>query len=289
MRKLYKSILALSLLTVSSEARNFKIFVEENGVDINFPFEISDNFIAEFGYYSNKDDLIEDFSNRDGKIANNIDENNIFASIKYNITQIGDTKLFVGLEYEKFKRDNEQMGYYTSGTRQVPYNNDVKLNGEKFNILSEAVYGDDSDKFRAFLRATITPKTSLDYEQNTKIFPNATTGGEYTGSTEFDLSYMLEAEMKWNATDSFDIGIGGSYAFMPYEYNYKGLNDNKDGYVEKSQAYDEKTIEYSLKIRLKKLFEDNVIPTIGYKWIKVNSKKDDTNRDFFFAGIEKWF
>jgi len=285
-------MLLVSILSISTEARNFKIFVNDRGVDSNLPFEITDDVIVEIGYYSNKNSEISDFEKTDieGKKGEKIDENNIFASIKYNVKKIANSNFFVGLEYEKFKRDNEQIGYYKEGVLQVPYNNFIKLNGTKINLLGEAVYGTPNDKVKALLRATITPKTALDIEQNTKIFPNMTTGGHFTGDTTLDLSYKVEGEIKWNTGEYFDIGIGGSYAFTPYEYNYKGFNSARDGYIEKTQTYDEKTIEYFTKIRLKKLFSEDILPTIGYNWIEVkNSKFNNTKRNFVFVGVEKWF
>ena len=292
MKRLYKSIFLLFLLAISTEARNFKIFVDDRGIDSNFPFEINDELIVELGYYSNKNSEIEDFTktHREGTKANKIDENNIFASIKYNVAKIGESNVFVGVEYEMFKRENEQIGYYTEKSSQHAYNNFVKLNGKKFNILVEAIYRNDSNKLKAFARATITPKTVLDIEQNTKVFPNLTTGGNFNGDTTLDLSYKIEGELLWDTGEYFDVGIGGSYSFIPYEYNYKGFNRTRDGYIEKKQTYDEKTIEYFTKIRLKKLFSEDILPTLGYKWVEVkNSKFNNSKRDFVFVGIEKWF
>jgi len=292
MKRLYQSIFLLSLLAISTEARNFKIFVDDKGIDTNFPFEINEDFIVEMGYYSNKSNEIEDFdkTSREGKKANKIDENNIFASIKYNVAKIGESNLFLGVEYESFKRENEQIGYYTEKSSRLAYNNLVKLNGKKLNLLAEAVYGESSDRLKAFARATITPKTKLDIEQDSKIFPNLTTGGNFSGETTLDLSYKIEGELQWDTGEYFDVGVGGSYAFIPYEYNYKGFNINRDGYIEKSQKYDEKTIEYFTKIRIKKILSEDILPTVGYKWTEVkNSKFKSTKRDFVFVGIEKWF
>ena len=292
MKKIYKSIFLVSLLSLSTEARNFKIFVDDRGVDTNFPFEVTDDVIVEIGYYSNKNSEISNFekTNRVGKKGEKIDENNLFASVKYNIKKIANSNFFVGLEYENFKRDNEQIGYYTEGTVQIPYSNFIKLNGTKINLLGEAVYGTDNDKVKAFVRATITPKTVLDIEQNTQIFPNMTTGGQFSGDATLDLSYKIEGEIKWDTGEYVDIALGGSYAFIPYEYNYKGSNSKKDGYIEKTQTYDEKTIEYFTKLRIKKVFSEDILPTVGYKWREVkNSKFNNTKRDFVFVGVEKWF
>ena len=292
MNKLYKNIFLLSLVTILTEARNFKIFVDDKGIDSNFPFEINENLIFEIGYYGNKNSEIRNFekTSREGKKGSKIDENNLFASIKYNVTKIGDSNLFVGVEYESFKRETEQIGYYTEKSSQLAYNNFVKFNGKKINLLLETVYGDSSDTLKAFARATITPKTKLDIEQDTKIFPNITTGGDFSGDTTLDLSYKIEGEIKWDTGDYFDIGIGGSYAFIPYEYNYKGFNVKRDGYIEKHQKYDEETIEYFTKIRIKKFFSEDILPTIGYKWLEIkNSKDNNIKRDFVFVGIEKWF
>ena len=292
MKKIYKSILVFSLWSISTEARNFKIFIDDRGVDSNFPFEITDNVIVEIGYYSNKTSEISNFekTNIVGKKGERIDEDNLFVSVKYNIKKIANSNFFVGLEYEKFKRDNEQIGYYIEGTSQFPYNNFIKLNGTKINLLGEAVYGTDNNIFKGFVRATITPKTALDIEQNTQIFPNMMKGGAFSGDTTLGLSYKIEGEVKWDTGKYVDVAVGGSYAFIPYEYTYKGSNSKKDGYIEKTQIYDEKTIEYFTKLRIKKVFSENILPTLGYKWTEVkNSKFNNTKRDFVFVGVEKWF
>jgi len=292
MKKLHKGVWILTILSIFAEARDYKILINENGFDTNFPFDdLIENFVIEVGYYSNKENSIENFNmtNRDGKKATKIDENNIFLSVMYNALKIKNSNIFLGLEYEKFKRDKEQIGYYIDSSNQTPYKNDVNIKGDKINIISEITYRNNSDTIKAFLRATVTPSTSLDIEQNTEIFPNATTGGNYNGSTTLDLSYKIESEIKWNMGKYLNIGIGGSYGFIPYEYSYKQLNDQKNGYIEQKISYDEKTIEYFTKIRFKKLFKD-ILPTIGYKRIEIkNSKYNDTDDNFIFAGVEKWF
>jgi len=297
MKRVYKSILILSLLSVSVEARNFKIFVDNNGIDTNFPFEITDDLMFELGYYSNKDSEISDFyqTNREGKKALKVDENNLFVSLKYNIDTIANSNIFLGVEYEKFKRDSEQIGYYKSSSNQLPYNSSVNLKGDKLNIISEAVYGNKSDTLRAYLRATVTPETDLEIEQDTKIYPKLITGGEYKGEATFDLSYKIEGELKWDMLEYVDIGFGGGYSFVPYEYQFKKLNKN-NGFIKITDRYDEVKKEGFVKIRLKKLFKD-ILPTIGYKWISLNynytssndNELENSHDDIFFVGVETWF
>ena len=297
MKIINKNILILLLLSVSVEARNFKILANENGIDTNFPFQTGENNNTklEIGYYRNKNDKVEDFTltNREGKKATKIDENNIFMSVSYNIAKINNINIFLGLEYESFKRDKEQLGYYKKNNDYIPYNHTIKLTGKKFNLLSEATYtsvNDYDSRFKAYLRATVTPQTKLEIKQSTKIFPTPSTGGELESDSTLDLSYMIEGELLWEVGEAFDIGIGGSYGFVPYEYKLKVLNNKKDGYIQKNQSFDEDTTEYFIKVHIKKWLPADIQPTIGYRKIKVKKEgMHSVDRNFVFAGVEKWF
>ena len=216
------------------------------GVDVQYDyyFDFNKNLHSEIGYINKQIDSVENFTltNIEGKKGTKIKKEEISLSLLY------DFPLFtVGAEYEHFSSNKEQSGYYKSGNSYLPYDHHIDIKGDRVNIIGEVNYSDKL--FYSSLKAKVAPKTNLDIDQNTKIFPNNVNGGDLSSSSTLDLSYKIKGQLMANVGQHYEIGVEGNYEFTPYEYQLKVKAGN--GYREKTKSYDEKRKEYFGKVCVK--------------------------------------
>ncbi|SFV67152.1 hypothetical protein MNB_SV-14-136 [hydrothermal vent metagenome] len=298
MRKIYLIALGVIVATELVQAKNFKLLIEgeggdESGTNLNYPFYIdkkSNNWKVEVGFNSNKYDDVEPLGSKkfDGKKTTQMDEKNIYLSLSYVLGQ-GTTLFSIGAEYELFTQEKKQFGYYQEKTDYHPYDNNIDIKGSKLNIVADFHYATKNDPIMIDLKTTITPKTNLEIEQETKIFPNLHNGGILKSDSTMDLSYLIEGEIIFNMGKYFNFGIEGKYGFMPYDYQLKIINSTRDGYVESNQKYDEKRSEIFGKIFIKKWLSDDIFPTIGFGQRKIDIDDESVTQNLVLFGIEKWF
>ena len=213
------------------------------GVDVQYDYHFNGNLHSEIGYINKQVDSVENFTltNIEGKKGTRVKEEDVSISLLYNFYSWFD----IGAEYEHFSSNKEQSGYYKSNRGgYLPYDHQIDIKGNRVNIVGEVNY--PSKLFDASLKAKIAPKTNLDINQNTKIFPNNIEGGELSSSSTLDLSYKIKGQLMGNVGKHFKIGVEGGYAFTPYEYQLKVKDGNT--YKEKTQTYDKKRKEYFTKV-----------------------------------------
>jgi hypothetical protein len=210
------------------------------GIDIKYDYYFNRKLHSEIAYINKQSASVEDF--REGKNGINIKEEDISFSLLYDFPL-----LTFGIEYEHFTNNTEESGYYKRGNTYLPYDHLIDIKGDKINIVGESNY--EAQLFYSSFKVKIAPKTNLDIQQNTKIFPNHVEGGELSSDTTLDLSYQLEGQLMGNFGKYFEIGVEGNYQFTPYEYQIK--KKVGDSYIEKIQIYDEKIKEYYGKVCVK--------------------------------------
>jgi hypothetical protein len=82
---------------------------------------------------------------------------------------------------------------------------------------------------------------------------------------------------------------------MPYDYQLKVINSNRDGYVEVTDKYDEVRTKLFGKIFIKKWLSDDFFPTVGFGRMTIERKypgdieTDKVTQNLILFGIEKWF
>jgi len=293
----YLIAVTILLLSSSLEAENFKLLFLQggentSGLDMSYDTYLDKSKIWRMGidYYSNKSATAKKFDliNKEGKIATEMDRMDVSAFLVYDFP----FNLSFGVEYAQFKEDSEQWGYYKDKTDYLPYDHFVTLKGSKVSIKMISYY--ISDKFWMDFRASITPRTKLEIEQNTEIYPNHIKGGHLKTNATIGSSYTIDAKMQWKVGDivdvaSVDFGLEGSYQFTPYEYDM--MVKTKTGYTQKTVIYDEKESRYFATLTFK---DDKILNGYGVtvKYGKENIKRDDlktVTQSIVKFGIEKWF
>ena len=302
------SLMALSLIVSTSlvQAKNFKLLVlgesgEQTGTDLVTPpiyLNSDDSIRLQLGYYGNQYDKAELFTNGkyEGKKTTKMDEKSIFASLSYDGT-IGNGSYSFGGQYQKFTQAKEQWGYYEEKNGYFPYDSLIDVEGEQWDIIADISYGsaDGESPIYARLSGTVTPQTKLTIDQNTKIFPNLKEGGVLGSTSTTELSYLIEGEARVNLGKYIDFGVDASYGFMPYDYQLKVINSNRDGYVEVTDKYDEVRTKLFGKIFIKKWLSDDFFPTVGFGRMTIERKypgdieTDKVTQNLILFGIEKWF
>jgi len=293
----YLIAVTILLLSSSLEAENFKLLFLQggentSGLDMSYDTYLDKSKIWRIGvnYYSNKSATAKKFDliNKEGKIATEMDKMDMSAFLVYDFP----FNLSFGVEYAQFKEDSEQWGYYKDKTDYLPYDHFVTLKGSKVSIKMISFY--ISDKFWIDLRASLTPKTKLDIEQNTEIYPNHIKGGHLKTKATIGSSYKIDTQMQWEVGNivnvaSVDFGIEGSYEFIPYEYEM--MVKTKSGYTKKIAKYDEKRSEYfaSLTFKDDKKFDGYGV-SVKYGQTKIQRDNLKTvSENILKFGIEKWF
>ena len=216
------------------------------GVDVQYDLHLNGGLHSEIGYVNKQIDSVENFTLIDieGKKGTRLKEEDASISLLYNFYSWFD----IGAEYEHFSSNKEQSGYYKSNKNgYLPYDHQIDIKGDRVNIIGEANYADKL--FYSSLKAKVAPKTNLDINQNTKIFPSNIEGGELSSSSTLDLSYKIKGQLMANIGQHFEIGVEGNYEFTPYEYQLKVKDGNS--YREKRQTYDKKRKEYFSKVCVK--------------------------------------
>ena len=297
MKKRYLGVIGFLVLGYFAHAEKFKLETSQGGDGLGVDFEYAtyidkrDNILMEFEYETNRYDTVEEFTmtNREGKKGTKIDESNMALYLGYT-EDYNDFNFSIGAGYERFTRDKEQLGYYKSEDNHLPYDHFINLKGSQFNIKGDFNYK-IQDRFTIKCKTILTPQTKLDIEQNTKIFPKNIENGDLKSDTTLGFSYLIEGKIDFKIVNGYGIGLGGSYGFVPYDYQLKVKKG--DNFEEKTQEYDETRTEYYIQISkdIALTKDKNTLRTyIGYGQEKIKKEGFNTvSKNLVKVGIEKCF
>lgn len=281
-----KQLLTLTFLTISLKAITFDNAVkldinkdEDNNLhpDIYLPLKWNNSLSTSFSYKTDKtitenETIVNTTSSdKDTTIEHTLTRINI---LNYN-TQNENSKYYFGFGLQNESFDKTQTGFATTGATNINFNHNIDIEVNSIYLKSDMVFY--SKNLDTKIELNIIPTSKLEVTQNTLLSDGVNSTGKGSSKETLDLSYDLSLNFISKTDSIVDIGIEGSYRFLPLKYDLQ-LTNSDDTYTTKNYDVEEKITAFTAKLYFNLKTFGGFMPTLGYSSEKTDgiNKLDNT-------------